>query len=183
MRFLVFALCTLWLSQAAFGQNSITLPYNPDANADSAIGAPDLLDFLPLFGNAFTPGEVMVDGQTLTEYIAVLEAAADGANSTDTVTIPMFPGTEPGEMLYWDGSQWSLVPTGESGDGLILDGATPSWRAQRLGCTDATACNYEDEATVLDPNACIYEDECGICGGPGALEECCLLYTSPSPRD
>ena len=172
MRFLALTLCTMWLAQAAFAQNSITLPYNPDANADSAIGAPDLLDFLPLFGNTFTPGEVMVDGQTLNEYIAILEAAADGANSTDTVTIPMFPGTEPGEMLYWDGSQWSLVPTGESGDGLILDGATPSWRAQRLGCTDATACNYEDEATVLDPSACIYEDECGICGGPGALEEC-----------
>jgi len=172
MRFFVLVLCTLWLSQVALAQSSITLPYNPDANADSAIGAPDLLDFLPLFGNTFTPGEVMVDGQTLTEYIAVLEAAADGANSTDTVTIPMFPGTEPGEMLYWDGSQWSLVPTGEPGDGLILDGATPSWRAQRLGCTDPTACNYEDEATVLDPSACIHEDECGICGGPGALEEC-----------
>ena len=172
MRFLVLALCALWLPQASFAQSSITLPYNPDANADSAIGAPDLLQFLPLFGNAFTPGEVMVDGQTLNEYIAVLEAAADGANSADTVTIPMLPGTEPGEMLYWDGSQWSLVPTGNPGDGLMLDGTTPSWRAQRLGCADATACNYEDEATVLDPSACIYEDECGICGGPGALEEC-----------
>ena len=84
----------------------------------------------------------------------------------------MFPGTEPGEMLYWDGSQWSLVPTGNPGDGLMLDGATPSWRAQRLGCTDPTACNYEVEATVLDVSACIYEDECGICGGPGALDEC-----------
>ena len=172
MRLFALVFCALWLPQSAFAQNSITLPYNPDANADSAIGAPDLLQFLPLFGNAFTPGEVMVDGQTLNEYIAVLEAAAEGANSTDTVTIPMLPGTEPGEMLYWDGSQWSLVPTGNPGDGLMLDGATPSWRAQRLGCTDATACNYEDEATVLDPGACIYEDECGICGGPGALEEC-----------
>ncbi|MGB0510075.1 MAG: hypothetical protein ACPGGB_04070, partial [Flavobacteriales bacterium] len=110
MRLFALVFCALWLPQSAFAQNSITLPYNPDANADSAIGAPDLLQFLPLFGNAFTPGEVMVDGQTLNEYIAVLEAAAEGANSTDTVTIPMLPGTEPGEMLYWDGSQWSLVP-------------------------------------------------------------------------
>ena len=162
MRFLwPCALCSVF--GASIAQDSVTLPYNPDANADSAIGAPDLLEFLPLFGTTFTPGEVMVDGQTLNEYIAVLEAAADGANSTDTVTIPMFPGTEPGEMSTGT-SQWSLVPTGEPGDGLMLDGATPSWRAQRLGCTDATACNYEDEATVLDPSACIYEDECGICG-------------------
>ena len=140
MRFSLLALSLMFCFGASIAQDSVTLPYNPDANADSAIGAPDLLEFLPLFGTTFTPGEVMVDGQTLNEYIAVLEAAADGANSTDTVTIPMFPGTEPGEMLYWDGSQWSLVPTGEPGDGLMLDGAT-SWRAQRLGCTDATACN------------------------------------------
>ena len=48
---------------------SVTLPYNPDANADSAIGAPDLLDFLPLFGGNFTPEPILVDGQTLEQYI------------------------------------------------------------------------------------------------------------------
>ena len=46
---------------------TVVLPYNPDANADSAIGAPDLLQFLPLFGGYFTPSEVMVDDQTLTQ--------------------------------------------------------------------------------------------------------------------
>ena len=153
-------------------QNTYSLPYNPDANADSAIGAPDLLEFLPLFGNTFTPAEVLVDGQTLTEYIAILEEAAANSSATDTVTIPMMPGTTPGEMLYWDGEQWSLVPTGEPGDALLLEGSTPTWRAQRLGCTDQTACNYESESTVLDPSACIYEDACGICDGPGAVYDC-----------
>ena len=162
-------LCCVLQSSA---QSTYSLPYNPDANADSAIGAPDLLEFLPLFGNTFTPAEVMVDGQTLTEYIAILEEAAANSSVTDTVTIPMMPGTTPGEMLYWDGTQWSLVPTGEPGDALLLEGSTPTWRAQRLGCTDQTACNYELESTVLDPSACIYEDACGICGGPGAIQEC-----------
>jgi len=157
---------------SAVAQQTIELPYNPDSNADSAISAPDLLSFLPLFGTEFTPVEVTVDGQTLTEYIQMLEDAAEGSSATDTVTIPMLPGSEPGEMLYWDGEAWMLVPTGNPGDGLMLDGTTPAWRAQRLGCTDINACNYEDEATVLDPTTCIYEDECGICGGPGALEEC-----------
>ena len=157
---------------SAVAQQTIALPYNPDFNADSAIGAPDLLSFLPLFGTEFSPVEVTVDGQTLTEYIQMLEDAAEGSSATDTVTIPMLPGSEPGEMLYWDGEAWMLVPTGNPGDGLMLEGTTPAWRAQRLGCTDINACNYEDEATVLDPTTCIYEDECGICGGPGALEEC-----------
>jgi hypothetical protein len=90
---------------------TVVPPYNPDANGDSAIGAPDLLGLLPLFGTYFTPGEVMVDGQTLTEYIDALEAAAANATS-DTVAIPMVPGTAPGQMLYWDGTDWKLLIVG-----------------------------------------------------------------------
>jgi len=44
---------------------SVTLPYNPDANPDSAIGAPDLLGLLPIFGGFFTPEEVLIDGTAL----------------------------------------------------------------------------------------------------------------------
>ena len=85
--------------------------YNPDANGDSAIGAPDLLGLLPLFGTYYTPAEVMVDGQTLTEHIDALEAAAANAAS-DTVAIPMVPGTAPGQMFYWDGTDWTLLIVG-----------------------------------------------------------------------
>ena len=128
---------------------SVTLPYNPDANQDSVIGAPDLLEFLPYFGGPFTPGEVIIDGQTLTDYIAALEEAAANATS-DTVTVPMLPGTTPGEMLYWDGTQWSLVAVGESGSALILDGSTPVWKEQKTGCRDANFAEYDPEATVSD---------------------------------
>jgi len=128
---------------------TVTLPYNPDANADSAIGAPDLLQFLPLFGNYFTPGEVLIDGETLTDYIAALEEAAANATS-DTITLPMLPGTTPGEMLFWDGAQWSLVPTGLSGQALLLDGTTPTWKELRTGCTDSVFLEFDPAATVND---------------------------------
>ena len=147
-------------------------PYNPDVNADSVISTPDLLGFLPLFGTEFAAAEMTIDGQTLSEYIAVLEEAAANANASDTVTVPLMPGTAPGEMLYWDGEAWMLVPTGNPGDGLMLDGTTPAWRAQRLGCTDIEACNYEPESTVLDPSACLYTDVCGVCDGPGEIYDC-----------
>ena len=39
------------------------------------------------------------------------------------------------------------------------------------GCIDATACNFEPEATS-DDGSCLYLDECGECGGPGAIYEC-----------
>ena len=51
------------------------------------------------------------------------------------------------------------------------------------GCTDAAACNYDDEANVDDGSCleldCAGEcggtaviDACGVCGGPGAIYEC-----------
>ena len=40
-----------------------------------------------------------------------------------------------------------------------------------LGCTDATACNYDPAATE-DDGSCAQTDECGVCGGPGAIFDC-----------
>ena len=157
---------------------SVTVPYNPDANGDSAIGAPDLLEFLPHFGGYFTPEPILVDGHTLEQYIENLESALAESES-DTVALPMLPGTEPGQMLYWDGSQWTLVPAGLAGEFLGTDGVAPSWQPLPLdgtllevGCADETACNYDPDATVNYEALCIYEDECGICDGPGAIYEC-----------
>ena len=39
------------------------------------------------------------------------------------------------------------------------------------GCTDSSACNYNEEAT-FDDGSCAELDACGICGGPGAIYEC-----------
>lgn len=40
------------------------------------------------------------------------------------------------------------------------------------GCTDATACNYNEMATDND-GSCLQLDECGECGGPGILAGSC----------
>jgi len=171
-------IAALLLVQFPLTAQEVNLPYNPDANQDSTIGAPDLLEFLPLFGGYFTPSEVMVDDQTLTQYIEALQLALEEAN-TDTVPLPMLPGNAPGEMLYWDGTQWTLLPVGESGSVLYLNGATPTWTPfslelfgiqLTLGCTDSSACNYQG-ATIED-GTCQYFDACGVCGGPGAIYAC-----------
>ena len=41
-----------------------------------------------------------------------------------------------------------------------------------LGCTDATACNYNSEATE-DNGSCAQLDACGVCGGSGFPEGTC----------
>ena len=78
---------------------SVTLPYNPDANADSAIGAPDLLEMLPLFGGYFTPDPILIDGMEINEYLNMLE---ENGSST------LIEGSEHGQMLYWNGEEWVL---------------------------------------------------------------------------
>ena len=40
------------------------------------------------------------------------------------------------------------------------------------GCTDATACNYNADATD-DDGSCLELDECGVCGGDGIADGAC----------
>lgn len=148
---------------------SVTLPYNPDANADSAIGAPDLLEMLPLFGGYFTPDPILIDGMEINEYLNMLE---ENGSST------LIEGSEHGQMLYWNGEEWTLVPAGAHGEVLTIQGTTPTWQVPseddtpEVGCADQTACNYDAGASVNWAPLCVYEDECGVCDGPGAIYEC-----------
>ena len=40
------------------------------------------------------------------------------------------------------------------------------------GCVDATACNYDANATT-DDGSCLVNDECGVCGGGGIADGTC----------
>jgi len=50
-----------------------------------------------------------------------------------------------------------------------------------LGCTDATACNYDANATESDPAACLTADICGVCGGSGVPDGACDCDVYPNP--
>ena len=57
-------LCAVSLGVTA----QVTYPYNPDGNADGSIALGDLLDAC-VYGNPFSPSEIMVDDSTLTSWI------------------------------------------------------------------------------------------------------------------
>ena len=40
------------------------------------------------------------------------------------------------------------------------------------GCTDETACNFNEDATN-DDGSCLFADECGVCGGDGIADGAC----------
>ena len=163
--FLTLALIGLFFSLSA--QETLVYPYNPDGNEDGAIASPDLLDVLGVYGNAFTPTEIQIDGvgllqviQDLQDQIAAIQLLdVNYVESTLTAlqqeiddltqqfaenALP--DGTASGQLLRWNGTAWTPVST-------IL-----------LGCSDDTACNYDSSASI-DDSSCLYYDECGVCGG------------------
>ena len=71
--FFTISLCFLALSLSA--QETITYPYNPDGDADGLVAVPDLQDILAVYGNPFSPAEIMVGDTALSEWIQILSQA------------------------------------------------------------------------------------------------------------
>jgi len=163
----LFSLALIGLCFSLTAQETINYPYNPDGDVDGTIASPDLLDVLGVYGNAFTPTEIQIDGvgllqviQDLQDQIAAIQLLdVNYVESTLTAlqqeiddltqqfaenALP--DGTASGQLLRWNGTAWTPVST-------IL-----------LGCSDDTACNYDSSASI-DDSSCLYYDECGVCGG------------------
>ena len=74
LTWMAFALCC-----GAHAQ--ITYPYNPDGNADSLIGASDIQDLLSNYGLPFSPGEIMVSGESLFDLLTNMQARIDSLDA------------------------------------------------------------------------------------------------------
>ena len=60
---------------AALSANSqVTLPYNPDGDANGLIGVTDLQDLLSTYGGEFAPGTIMVNAVELGELLDSLQS-------------------------------------------------------------------------------------------------------------
>jgi hypothetical protein len=68
----LFSLALIGLCFSLTAQETINYPYNPDGDVDGTIALPDLLDILGVYGNAFTPNEIQIDGVGLAEVIGQL---------------------------------------------------------------------------------------------------------------
>ena len=68
-------LFTLLLAAACFtasAQIEVEYPYNPDNQNDGHVGIEDILEILTVYGEEFTPEQLMVEGTSLTEWIQLL---------------------------------------------------------------------------------------------------------------
>lgn len=96
-RILLPAILMMCLTPMA--QVQIQYPYNPDANADNAISAPDLLDLLPVFGGPFSPQEIMVGDTTLTDYLNWIVQKLGEQNTT----LQSLKGSDTRSLIYPEG--------------------------------------------------------------------------------
>ena len=127
------------------------MPYNPDSDADELISVADLIAILGYFGQTFNPGQPLINGVPLADYVASIEEIAAIATG-DAVLVPSaIEGTVPGQILYWTGSDWALLDPGLPGEVLKMGADdVPYWtslgsveEAPTVGCGDPQACNYD----------------------------------------
>ena len=80
-RLVALMMCAVSLGAAA--QSTITYPYNPDGNADALIGVTDLQDMLSVYGGAFSPSEIQIDGVGLLQIIQDLQNQLNALQTID----------------------------------------------------------------------------------------------------
>ena len=68
--FFTLTLCVFTLSLTA--QETITYPYNPDANSDQYVAVSDILETIAIYGSDYLPSEIMVGDTTLSNWILII---------------------------------------------------------------------------------------------------------------
>jgi hypothetical protein len=86
------------------------------------------------------------------------------------VTLASSPGTNPGDMLYWNGTQWLIVPVGTNGQVLTLSGGVPIWGGTQLpivSTKDITAITAHTATTggIISSDGGIPVTASGVCFG------------------
>ncbi len=82
---LLFAAAVSLTATTTATAQSITVPYNPDGDANGLIGVTDLQDLLSTYGGAFAPGAIVVDSIELGEVLASLQGQISAFRCGDDV--------------------------------------------------------------------------------------------------
>ena len=138
----LFSLALIGLCFSLTAQETINYPYNPDGDVDGTIASPDLLDILGVYGNAFTPTEIQIDGVGLLEVIQDLQNQVDMLkNANEILSTYLFSPDELQELVY--------TPCGLTSWSNIANGGTiDCYEAQFVGQYS----NYQNNMSLTAPN-------------------------------
>lgn len=129
------------------GSNNIVLGHNidltsADANNQMIIGNSatlygDLANNRIGIGTTEPTQKLDIDGQIRIRggnpgQNKVLTSDANGIGTWQDVAEAIAPGTTPGQMLYWDGSSWTNIEPGFTGQVLVLLNGVPTWGSKEM---------------------------------------------------
>jgi len=103
-------------------------------------------------------------------YEIWLEQGNTGSEEDFLISISQFsPGMNIGDLLFWNGTNWSILGTGNNGEVLTIINNQPQWSGIPIqGCTNINASNYNN-AAVVDNNTCEYNYTIGSVGPAGGI--------------
>jgi uncharacterized protein (TIGR02145 family) len=158
--FFFLALIGLFTSFSA--QETITYPYNPDADNDQYVAVSDVLSTVSAYGSEFLPTEIQIDGvgllqviQELQNQLAVLQYFYSVLQqSIDDNALP--DGIFSGDILIWNGTAWMPEPPPVDDCG-VFGGDNSTCFA---GCGDGIMHDGYDYSTVLIGDQCWFSENC-----------------------
>ena len=176
----------LWtLSLGAFAQFQVPVPYNPDGNADGFIALPDLLDFLALYGNDYSPESLATDSSSAIIHMgrgdyfdcASWCSSLDGNwKVMDEILVGRYKDQI--QTMTSNNSTWmdrrSIDPSNyEYAPFLVPNNWTVSRAVMQASTIDCICQTRVIQPIVIQSGPCDgLVDLCGICNGPGPVYEC-----------
>lgn len=96
----------------------------------------------------------------------------NGVLITDVVANPL-NGLTPsdGDLLYWDGSAWTLLSVGSNGQVLKLAGGLPAWGTDNDTDTDTVGVTVEEDGSNIEDNVTVINfitNGAGVVSSPAA---------------
>jgi uncharacterized protein (TIGR02145 family) len=172
------------LSMSAYSQTQITIPYNPDGNADGLISLNDLLDILSIYGSEYSPTELVNDDHSALLYLGDMDyfdcaSSCEGLQGNWKILDELLVGRYKTELASMGSTQWldrrvlqvnqySYVPVLESNSGGYYFTQDSPQGIYSCVCQTRVV-----QPIIVPVGPCESGlDACGVCDGPGPIYEC-----------
>ena len=104
--------------------------------------------------------------------VGAIDVATLTINEIDVTSVINNPlnGLTPseGDLLYWNGSSWTLLPVGTNGQVLKLTGGNPAWGTDNDTDTDTVGVTVEEDDSSVQTNVTIINF---VTGGAGIVTD------------
>ncbi|HIB76347.1 MAG TPA: hypothetical protein EYO58_01760, partial [Flavobacteriales bacterium] len=178
----LFTILFVSLSMSAFSQTQITIPYNPDGNADGFISLNDLLDILSIYGLEYTPSELAHDDHSAILYLGDMDyfdcaSSCEGLQGSWKILDEILIGRYKTELASMGGQIWldrSHFDLPNYNQSIMYYSDNYTVAVDEFNHSHACVCQTRVVNPIIIPVGPCESglDACGVCDGPGPIYEC-----------